>query len=93
MDKTTRVYKLHRLLAGRRTGVTRERIMEELECSRSSVNRYIREMRTEFMAPIVLDAARGGYRLDKSEGDVELPGLWLNESELLALYSCADCTG
>jgi predicted DNA-binding transcriptional regulator YafY len=87
MDKATRIYKLHRLLAGRLTGVTLERIMEELECSRATASRVIGEMRDEFMAPLVFDWERGGYRLEPIEGPQELPGVWFNEKELLALLT------
>lgn len=88
MDKTTRIYKLHRLLANRRTGVSMERIMDELESSRATASRVIREMRDEFMAPLVFDESKGGYIL-KNTGDeaMELPGVWFNEQELLALLT------
>jgi predicted DNA-binding transcriptional regulator YafY len=88
MDKTTRIYKLHRLLANRRTGVSMDRIMIELESSRATASRVIREMRDEFMAPLIFDENKGGYILNNT-GDqaVELPGVWFSEQELLALLT------
>ncbi|WP_374356764.1 helix-turn-helix transcriptional regulator [Chitinimonas sp.] len=87
MDKATRTYKLHRLLAGRRTGVPLSRIMEELECSRATANRIIQEMRDEFRAPIVFDRELGGYRLDGKPDNIELPGIWFSADELLAMLA------
>lgn len=88
MDKATRIYKLHRLLANRRVGVTLERIMEELECSRATASRFIREMRQEFMAPLTFDEGRGGYLLHNPDGEaIQLPGIWFSEQELLALLT------
>lgn len=88
MDKTTRTYKLHRLLHGRRTVVTLQKIMEELDCSRATANRVIKEMREEFQAPIEYDYEREGYLYVKTDGKTfDLPGVWFSESELLALLS------
>lgn len=88
MDKATRIYKLHRLLANRRVGLTLERIMQELECSRATASRFIREMRDEFMAPLAFDEERGGYLLQNPDGEaIHLPGIWFNEQELLALLT------
>lgn len=87
MDKATRTYKLHRLLAGRRTVISLDRIMEELECSRATANRVIKEMRDEFRAPIVFDRDAGGYRLEGKPADIELPGVWFTANELLAMMT------
>lgn len=85
MDKTTRLYTLVRLLSGRRVGVPLSRIMEELACSRASAHRTLQSLRNEFHAPIVFDEERGGYCLERN--GVELPGVWLNEAELMALLA------
>lgn len=85
MDKTTRLYTLVRFLSGRSVGVPLSRIMEELDCSRASAHRALQSLRNEFHAPIVFDTERGGYRLEHR--GVELPGVWLNEAELLALLT------
>ena len=59
--------------------------MEELACSRASAHRALQSLRNEFHAPIVFDEARGGYCLERN--GVELPGVWLNEAELMALLT------
>ena len=66
MDKLTRLYRLHQLLAGRRVGLPLQSIMEDLECSRATANRVIQEMRLTFNAPIVYDREQQGYRYDRS---------------------------
>ncbi len=88
MDKLTRLYRLHQLLAGRRVGVPLESIMAELECSRATANRVIQEMRQTFDAPIVFCREQQGYRYDQSgAGGFELPGVWFSEAELTGLLS------
>ena len=88
MDKLTRLYRLHQLLAGRRVGVPLESIMSDLECSRATANRVIQEMRQTFNAPIIFDRDQQGYRYDRSgEGGFELPGVWFSEAELTGLLS------
>lgn len=88
MDKLTRLYRLHQMLAGRRVGVPLDAIMGDLECSRATANRVIQEMRQTFNAPIIFDREQQGYRYDRSgEGGFELPGVWFSEAELTGLLS------
>jgi predicted DNA-binding transcriptional regulator YafY len=87
VDKFDRIYELHRLLAGRRTGVPIETIMERLECSRPSAYRLLRVLRDYLGAPVAFQPERGGYLYTQApgEGPYELPGLWFNAKELQAL--------
>jgi predicted DNA-binding transcriptional regulator YafY len=87
MDKFDRIYQLHNILRDRRTPITREALMERLECAEPSVYRLIRLMKEHLGAPIDWDEARGGYyyRRDADGGTYELPGLWFNAKELQAL--------
>ncbi|MDW8469229.1 MAG: WYL domain-containing protein [Burkholderiales bacterium] len=87
MDKFDRIYELHRLLAGRRTAVPIETIMERLECSRPSAYRLLRLLRDHLGAPVEFDAEREGYVYAQAPGagPYELPGLWFNAKELQAL--------
>jgi predicted DNA-binding transcriptional regulator YafY len=87
MDKFDRIYDLHRILAGRRTGIPLADLMARLECSRSTALRLIALMRDYLSAPIEHDAEQGGYRYRPSaEGRAyELPGLWFSAQELQAL--------
>ncbi len=89
MDKFDRIYALHSLLARRRRPVPLQSICEELECSRATANRHIREMRLYLNAPIEYDRAGNGYFYDRSIAlhPYELPGLWFNTSELHALLT------
>jgi len=86
MDRFDRIFELNRILQNARRPVSRRRLEEELECSRATVKRIIDDMRLYLNAPIIYDRDYNGYRYDQAEGEMyELPGLWLNASELHAL--------
>lgn len=87
MDKFDRIYQLHHVLAGRRTPIGIEALMQRLECSRPSAYRLLRVLRDYLGAPVRFDPERGGYLYAQSpgEGPYELPGLWFNAKELQAL--------
>ncbi len=89
MDRTERFYRIDRLLRESRA-VTIDRFLDELSVSRATFKRDLEYMRDRLNAPIEWDRDAGGYRFgDQLEGSpgYELPGLWLNESEILALLS------
>jgi predicted DNA-binding transcriptional regulator YafY len=87
MDKFDRIYKLHQVLAGRRTPIGIEDLKEKVECSTPSAYRLLRGLRDYLGAPVAFDRERGGYlyRQDADRGPYELPGLWFNGKELQAL--------
>lgn len=86
MDRFDRIFALHKILASRRTPISREELQQKLECSRATVGRLIEDARGQLGAPILYDRDRGGYYYDRATAQVyELPGLWLNASELYAL--------
>ena len=88
MDRFDRIFELNRILQSARHPVSRQRLQQELECSRATIKRIIEDMRLYLNAPIVYDRERNGYRYDQGEGEMyELPGLWFNASELHALLS------
>jgi predicted DNA-binding transcriptional regulator YafY len=88
MDRFDRIFELNRILRSARYPVSRQRLEQELECSRATVKRLIDEMRLYLNAPIVYDRRLNGYRYDANEGEMyELPGLWFNASELHALLA------
>jgi proteasome accessory factor C len=89
MDRFDRIFQLHRILAARRTPVSRGELQEQLECSRATVQRSIEDMRDFLGAPIVYDRQRNGYIYDVKTGGhpYELPGLWFNADELYALLT------
>lgn len=76
----------HRMLSAARRPVPRSVLEERLECSTASVKRIIRELRDYLGAPVVYDRQHNGYRYALADGETyELPGLWFNAQELLAL--------
>ena len=86
MDRYERIVRLHRLLKHNRTGVSLERLMEEIEASRATVYRDVAFLRDALGAPIEtdLDSHRFKYVADPDQV-FELPGLWLSPDEVYAL--------
>ncbi|WP_428609385.1 helix-turn-helix transcriptional regulator [Sedimenticola sp.] len=88
MDRFDRIFDLHKLLSAARYPVSRQRIEQELECSRATAKRIIEAMRLYLNAPIKYSRELNGYYYDPDEeGMYELPGVWFNSSELHALLS------
>lgn len=86
MDKFDRIYALHTLLSSKRYPVSKKIIEQQLECSHSTVERIIHDMRLYLEAPIDYDREANGYFYNKETTTCyELPGLWFNASELYAL--------
>ena len=86
MDRYERIVRLHRLLRHNRTGVSLEKLMDEIEASRATVYRDIAFLRDALGAPIEtdVDTHRFKYSSDE-EHSFELPGLWLSPDEVYAL--------
>ena len=87
MNQMDRIYKLDSLLANGRAR-SLEFLLQELEVSRATFKRDLRFMRDRFNAPIEWDRESGGYRMESGSSvgpKYELPGLWFNQQELLAL--------
>lgn len=87
MDKFDRVYQLHSILAGRKTPISLNDLMDRLECSKATVFRLINTMKDYLGAPVEFDESRSGY-IYKTATDsprYELPGLWFSAKELQAL--------
>lgn len=87
MSRLDDIYRLHRLLDGRRSGISRQALQDELEISRSKLTRLIADLRDRLGAPLVFDQEYSGYRFDTTDGRFELPGLWFTGEELHALVS------
>lgn len=86
MDRFDRIFELNKILAHRKTPISGEALQERLECSRATLGRIVQSMREHLNMPIIYDRERNGYYYDRSEASpFELPGLWLNSSELYAL--------
>lgn len=88
MDRLERFYKIDQLLKERKV-VRFSQLMDALGTSRAGVKRDLAYMRDRFNAPIEYDREANGYRFGapRSGPRYELPGLWFNASEVLALLS------
>ena len=84
MDKFDRIFHLHAILADRRTAIPLEDLMARLECSKATLHRAINVLKDTLRAPVIFDAAAGGYRYAPTSGAgaFELPGLWVTPAEL-----------
>lgn len=63
------------------------RLREDLHASRATVVRDIAYLRDFMGAPVLYDREANGYRYDPDAPEFELPGLWFNDTELLALLA------
>src|SRR5689334_12313853 len=88
MDRLERFYKIDQLLKERKL-VSFAIFKRELGMSTASVKRDILYMRDRFNAPIEYDRDANGYRFGapRTGPRYELPGLWFNASEVLALLT------
>ena len=94
MDRLDRIYKLDKILRISRHPVTRDTIMDQLDCSRATFTRILDDLRGYMNAPVVYDRKYRGYRYEDNGGkSFELPGLWFNSSELYALLTCSQLIG
>jgi predicted DNA-binding transcriptional regulator YafY len=85
MNRAERIFRLHALLKEKPRSLAQLR--ESLEASRATVVRDLGYMKDFMQAPIEYDRDTNGYRYRATEPKFELPGLWLNESELFALLA------
>jgi predicted DNA-binding transcriptional regulator YafY len=87
MDKFDRIFQLHAILSARRTPMPLEDLMARLECSRATLYRAVNALKDQLNAPIIFDAAAGGFLYQRSAQaeTYELPGLWFSATELQAL--------
>lgn len=88
MNQLERIYRIHELLTHCRHPVPMRRFTGELECSRNTITRDFEYLRNFLQAPLVYVQERNGYIYDPSQPVFELPGFWLNSSELYALLVC-----
>lgn len=89
MDILERTYALHRTLSARRYPVSTQHLMDELDCSRSTLHRTLERLRDGFGAPIINSPGRG-YFYDPNAERFELPGVWFRADELEALLVMDD---
>src|SRR3954463_3655369 len=88
MERLERFYKIDQLLKDRKL-VSFSALETALGISRATLKRDLVYMRDRFNAPIQYDRDSNGYRFGKPRSGprYELPGLWFNASEVLALLT------
>ncbi len=84
MSEVIRLYKYQALLSSRRA-LSRAEFMALLEVSPATFKRDLAKLRDQLGIPIEYDRDAGGYVLKQTSEAHELPGIWLNKNELLAL--------
>ena len=67
MSKVERLYHLHNILNQRRTPISRQDLMERLECSQATLYRLVGELRDFLGAPIEQDPDSRGFYLTADE--------------------------
>lgn len=94
MSKVERLYHLHNILSQRRTPISRQDLMERLECSQATLYRLVAELRDFLGAPLEQDADNRGFYYDRSyDQPFELPGIWISPAELQALLTARQVLG
>ena len=86
MSEIVRLYRYKSLLNSR-TAISANDLMASLEVSKATLKRDIAKLRDQLHVPIEYDRELGGYTLDKSQVESELPGLWFSQQEILALVT------
>ena len=92
MKETERHIQYRQLLSHRRA-VSKATLLTKLEISPATFKRDLAMLRDRFNMPVVYDRDQNGYRLEKDEGQTELPGLWFNQEEILALMTIQHMIG
>lgn len=94
MSKVERLYHLHNILSQRRTPISRQDLMERLECSQATLYRLVAELRDFLGAPLEQDEENRGFYYDRSyDQPFELPGIWISPAELQALLTARQVLG
>jgi predicted DNA-binding transcriptional regulator YafY len=94
MSKVERLYHLHNILNQRRTPISRQALMERLECSQATLYRLVAELRDFLGAPIEQHPENRGFYYDRSfDQPFDLPGIWISPSELQALLTARQVLG
>ena len=86
MSEAARLYQYRGLLSARRAMSANE-LRARLEISPATLKRDIAKLRDQMGVPIRFDRDLGGYIMDAGSSAVELPGLWFNQDEILALVT------
>lgn len=86
MDKFYRIWQLHKEFSNRKFPVKLAELAKQLECSEKTISRILKQMEVELNAPLEYVPESRGWRYSSDRhGQFELPGLWMNENELVSL--------
>lgn len=88
MARFERIYRIHKLLRNARHPVPMRVFMSELETSRNTITRDFEFLRDSLGAPLEYCREQNGHRYAADSPVFELPGFWMNPSELYALLAC-----
>ncbi len=86
MSDSARLYAYKALFEAKRL-VTRADMIAVAKVSHATFKRDIAKQRDQMGMPILFDKDRGGYFLDRNNLATEMPGLWFNTEELVALLT------
>jgi predicted DNA-binding transcriptional regulator YafY len=86
MDRSERLVRIERALRNHRS-VAFDELREQLGISRPTLYRDIAYLRDRMGVPVEADAKRRHYCLNAGGGRYEMPSLWFNADEILALLS------
>ena len=100
MNQLDRLYQLERLLRSRQS-LGRDALLQELEISRATLKRYLEVLRDRMNVPVVYDRYSNSYSITPpgtgkagkagtggASGErQELPGVWFNQQEIVALLT------
>ena len=93
MNQLDRLYQLERLLLSR-NAFGRDALLEKLEISRATLKRYLELLRDRMNVPVVYDRYSNTYAIRQpadrgltSSERQELPGVWFNQQEIIALLT------
>jgi predicted DNA-binding transcriptional regulator YafY len=86
MERTTRLFELHRLLLNCRHPLSLATIQNTLECSRATAQRVLNALRDLTRDPITYDREGKGYRYQNPAAHAkDLPFIWFSAAEFSAL--------
>lgn len=88
MSRTDRIYKIHDVLRNASRPVPMQHFIELLETSRNTITRDFEYLRDTLGAPLMYCREQNGHQYDPAAPVFELPGFWMNASELYALLAC-----
>ncbi|MEY2660007.1 MAG: hypothetical protein RLZZ123_1179 [Pseudomonadota bacterium] len=86
MKEFERLMQYRQLLSHRRA-IPKSDLLQKLEISLATLKRDLTVLRDRCNMPVIFDRDMGGYRLEREENRTELPGLWFNQEEILALLT------